>query len=132
MSLEAYQAVVECHPAGGNRQEVLEAADLIHRKGYSIYDDLVHGFGGGYLPPILRTCQTAHARWSHSSSRRICASSSSPTSSHWTAGWVCSLAAAPGHIEEGLESLHSYPLEFQIAPSVKGGGNPCRALRPDG
>jgi Xaa-Pro dipeptidase len=29
------------------------AAEIILGAGYTIYDDLVHGFGGGYLPPVV-------------------------------------------------------------------------------
>jgi Xaa-Pro aminopeptidase len=29
------------------------AADVILGAGYTIYDDLVHGYGGGYLPPVI-------------------------------------------------------------------------------
>ncbi len=29
------------------------AADVILAAGYTIYDDLVHGYGGGYLPPVI-------------------------------------------------------------------------------
>jgi Xaa-Pro dipeptidase len=29
------------------------AAEIILGAGYTIYDDLVHGFGGGYLPPVI-------------------------------------------------------------------------------
>ena len=29
------------------------AAEVILGAGYTIYDDLVHGFGGGYLPPVI-------------------------------------------------------------------------------
>jgi Xaa-Pro aminopeptidase len=28
-------------------------ADVILGAGYTIYDDLVHGYGGGYLPPVI-------------------------------------------------------------------------------
>jgi len=38
---------------------VLEAGEYIHAAGFTIYDDLLHGFGGGYLPPILRTRRTS-------------------------------------------------------------------------
>lgn len=38
--------------------ELLDHADQIDAAGYSIWDDLVHGFGGSYLPPIARTRQT--------------------------------------------------------------------------
>jgi Xaa-Pro aminopeptidase len=29
------------------------AAEIILGAGYTIYDDLVHGYGGGYLPPVI-------------------------------------------------------------------------------
>ena len=38
--------------------ELLDQAEQIDKAGFSIYDDLVHGFGGAYLPPITRTRQT--------------------------------------------------------------------------
>jgi Xaa-Pro dipeptidase len=31
------------------------AAGLIEDAGFSVFDDLLHGFGGGYLPPVLGT-----------------------------------------------------------------------------
>jgi Xaa-Pro dipeptidase len=33
--------------------ELLAAADLVPEAGFTTLDDLVHGFGGGYLPPVL-------------------------------------------------------------------------------
>ena len=33
--------------------ELLAAADLVTAAGFTTLDDLVHGFGGGYLPPVL-------------------------------------------------------------------------------
>lgn len=35
--------------------EILDVADAIADEGFDIWDDLVHGFGGTYLPPIVRT-----------------------------------------------------------------------------
>jgi Xaa-Pro dipeptidase len=29
------------------------AAEIIFGAGYTIYDDLLHGYGGGYLPPVI-------------------------------------------------------------------------------
>ena len=34
---------------------------MIDVEDLSICDDLVHGYGGGYLPPIPRTPKTSHA-----------------------------------------------------------------------
>jgi Xaa-Pro aminopeptidase len=33
------------------------AADVILGAGFTIYDDLVHGYGGGYLPPVISRAQ---------------------------------------------------------------------------
>jgi len=32
-------------------QEILDAARVIEDAGFTVYDDLMHGFGGGYFPP---------------------------------------------------------------------------------
>jgi hypothetical protein len=32
---------------------VIDASRAIEQAGFSIIDDLLHGYGGGYLPPIL-------------------------------------------------------------------------------
>jgi Xaa-Pro aminopeptidase len=38
---------------GASARQVVEAAGIIEEAGFSTYDDLLHGFGGGYLPPVL-------------------------------------------------------------------------------
>jgi Xaa-Pro aminopeptidase len=35
--------------------QILDAAGVIEQRGFTVCDDLMHGFGGGYLPPILGT-----------------------------------------------------------------------------
>ncbi|HEX9413302.1 MAG TPA: hypothetical protein VF916_07340, partial [Ktedonobacterales bacterium] len=40
-------------------EDVLDAAEYIHEAGYTICDGLVHGFGGGMMPPDLRTRRTS-------------------------------------------------------------------------
>jgi Xaa-Pro aminopeptidase len=44
---------------GATIDAVLDAGEYIHATGFTIYDDLLHGFGGGYLPPIPRTRRTS-------------------------------------------------------------------------
>jgi Xaa-Pro dipeptidase len=34
-------------------RQVNEAASVIEDSGFTIIDDLLHGYGGGYLPPVL-------------------------------------------------------------------------------
>jgi Xaa-Pro aminopeptidase len=49
----AFDAVTAVVRHGTTMQEIIEASAVIEHRGFTIYDDLVHGFGGGYFPPIL-------------------------------------------------------------------------------
>ena len=49
----AFVAVAAVLKAGAMPREVIEAASVIEQSGFTIIDDLLHGYGGGYLPPIL-------------------------------------------------------------------------------
>lgn len=51
----AFAAVTRALVPGASCAEVVAASSLIEEAGYTIIDDLVHGFGGGYLPPVLGT-----------------------------------------------------------------------------
>ena len=51
----AFDAVTGVVRHGATAQEVLAATTLIERKGYTVCDDLMHGFGGGYFQPIIGT-----------------------------------------------------------------------------
>jgi Xaa-Pro aminopeptidase len=57
---QAFHAVSRTIAPGASAAAVVEAASLIDAGGLTICDDLVHGYGGGYLPPILRTPKTGH------------------------------------------------------------------------
>jgi Xaa-Pro aminopeptidase len=50
---EAYDAILKAARPGAHVRELAEAAKLIETAGFSFYDDVVHGYGGGYLPPII-------------------------------------------------------------------------------
>lgn len=49
----AYRRVLAAIRPGARPGEVVDAASLIEDAGFTTYDDLVHGFGGGYLPPVI-------------------------------------------------------------------------------
>ena len=51
----AFDAVTGVIRAGTTMEEIIDAAAVIEARGFTVYDDLVHGFGGGYFPPILGT-----------------------------------------------------------------------------
>jgi Xaa-Pro aminopeptidase len=49
----AFDAVTGVVRHGTTMPEIIDAAGVIEDNGFTIYDDLMHGFGGGYFPPIL-------------------------------------------------------------------------------
>jgi Xaa-Pro dipeptidase len=57
-----FNAVAAVLKDGALPQQVVDASRLIEDAGFTIIDDLLHGYGGGYLPPILgsRSRPSAH------------------------------------------------------------------------
>jgi Xaa-Pro aminopeptidase len=51
----AFDSVVATVKAGTTMQHIVDAAGVIEDRGFTVCDDLMHGFGGGYFPPILGT-----------------------------------------------------------------------------
>ena len=49
----AFYAIAAVLKAGATPAQVIEASGIIEEAGFTIIDDLLHGYGGGYLPPIL-------------------------------------------------------------------------------
>jgi Xaa-Pro dipeptidase len=48
-----FDAIFDKLRPGTHAREIAEAAKLIEDAGFTFYDDVVHGYGGGYLPPII-------------------------------------------------------------------------------
>lgn len=49
----AFDAVTRKLVPGGRARDLAAAAAIIEEAGFTGIDDLVHGFGGGYLPPVV-------------------------------------------------------------------------------
>ncbi len=49
----AFDAIAAVLKAGATPAQVIDASGVIEDAGFTIIDDLLHGYGGGYLPPIL-------------------------------------------------------------------------------
>jgi Xaa-Pro aminopeptidase len=49
----AFDAIARVLKAGAVPAQVIETSSVIEDAGFTIIDDLLHGYGGGYLPPIL-------------------------------------------------------------------------------
>jgi Xaa-Pro dipeptidase len=51
----AFDAVTGVVRHGTTMQEILDATGVIEKNGFTVCDDLMHGFGGGYFQPIIGT-----------------------------------------------------------------------------
>ena len=49
----AFDAICGVLKAGVTAEEIVAASSVIEETGFTTCDDLVHGYGGGYLPPIV-------------------------------------------------------------------------------
>jgi Xaa-Pro aminopeptidase len=49
----AFDAIIAVLRDGTTPAEVIAAAGVIEQAGFTTIDDLLHGYGGGYLPPVL-------------------------------------------------------------------------------
>jgi Xaa-Pro aminopeptidase len=49
----AFDAIAAVLKVGATAAQVIDASRVIEDAGFTIIDDLLHGYGGGYLPPIL-------------------------------------------------------------------------------
>ncbi|HEU5112147.1 MAG TPA: M24 family metallopeptidase [Acidimicrobiia bacterium] len=49
----AFDAIAAVTRPGTHVRDLVDASSVIEEMGFTIYDDLVHGYGGGYLPPVL-------------------------------------------------------------------------------
>ncbi|HET7388588.1 MAG TPA: M24 family metallopeptidase [Nocardioidaceae bacterium] len=57
----AFAAVRDVLRPGTTVAEIQAAAGVIEDAGFTTVDDLVHGFGGGYLPPVIGSKSRDHA-----------------------------------------------------------------------
>ena len=49
----AFDAIAAALVPGTSAADLAAAAAVITQEGFTAVDDLVHGFGGGYLPPVI-------------------------------------------------------------------------------
>jgi Xaa-Pro aminopeptidase len=110
--VEAFHRVAAAVRPGVTTEAILDAAEYIHRAGYTICDDLLHGYGGGYLPPILRTRQTAtgpQAPLTIGQDMALVIQPNVITPDGHSGVQVGELGRVTA---QGWESLHRYPMQF--------------------
>ncbi len=112
VAVEAFERIAAVIRAGATAEDVLDAADSIHDAGYTIYDDLVHGLGGGYLPPILRTRRTSATpppAFTFERNMTVVIQPNIITEDERMGVQVGELVRVT---DTGVESLHRYPMRF--------------------
>ena len=112
VAVETFARIAAVVCAGATAEAVLDAAEGIHAAGYAICDDLVHGFGGGYLPPVIRTRQTGGTSapgFTFAENMAIVIQPNVITPDERMGVQVGELVRVT---QTGVESLHRYPMRF--------------------
>lgn len=116
VAVEAYDRIVAVLRPGTTVSHVLDAADYIEAQGLTVCDDLLHGYGLGYLPPVLRTRQTAHSQqppadFSFQENMVVVVQPNVYDPESGAGLQVGNLLIITG---TGTESLQTYPMEFAV------------------
>lgn len=105
----AFAGVRDVLRPGTTVAEIQQAASVIEKSGFTTVDDLVHGFGGGYLPPVIGSRSRDHAPAGDDHVRAgmtVVVQPNVATTDH-TAGVQFGELVHIG--EDGAESLHRAP-----------------------
>jgi Xaa-Pro dipeptidase len=114
----AFDSICSVLREGASCWDVIDAASVIEDAGFTIYDDLVHGFGGGYLPPVLGTRSRMNDEvpdLTFKSGMTIVVQPNVITRDETAGIQTGELVLVT---DEGCELLHSFPRGFLRAPSV--------------
>ena len=106
------RGIAEVIRDGATINEVLDVAEYIHTAGFTIYDDLLHGFGGGYLPPILRTRRTSARPPQPFIFRENMTIVIQPNVISTDERMGVQVGELVRVTRDGVESLHRYPMRF--------------------
>jgi len=116
VAVEAYERIVAVLRPGATVGQVLDAADFIDSERLTVCDDLLHGYGMGYLAPVLRTRQTAHSQQPPDdfTLQENMAVVVQPNVYDPLSGAGLQVGNLLVITETGAESLQIYPLEFAV------------------
>ncbi|MGH2870731.1 MAG: hypothetical protein ACRDNK_24575, partial [Solirubrobacteraceae bacterium] len=114
----AFDAIAGRLRAGASAADLVAASGLIEDAGFTIRDDLVHGFVGGYLPPVLGTRSRALApvpEFTFASGMTVVVQPNVVTSDGRAGVQTGELLLVT---EGGVERLHSHERGLLAAPSA--------------
>ncbi len=123
-ALAAYERIASAIRPGATEADVIRAGSVIGEAGYSIYDDLVHGYGVDIMPPVVDRSCVRHWPWDDARP--------APRGRVFEEGMAVVIQPNPVTPDErmglqlgdlnvvradGVESLHAVPFEPLIAPA---------------
>lgn len=115
VAVAALDSILSVVKPGTTASELVDASAMIEDAGYTIIDDLVHGYGGGYLAPVLGTASRPAAvpRPDLTLEENMClVVQPNVVTKDWTAG------VQTGHLiqvtRDGYRDLQKYPRGYQV------------------
>lgn len=112
LAVHVFERIAAVIRHGALVEDVLDVAEEIAAEGYTICDDLLHGFGGGYFAPLVRTRQTGgtrHPGFVFSEDMTVVIQPNVITSNERMGVQVGELVRVTA---TGVERLHRYPMRF--------------------
>jgi Xaa-Pro aminopeptidase len=110
VALACYERIVAVLRDGATAEQVVDAADVVHERGYTLYDDLFHGTN--QLPPILRSRPTLHRPVPDLTFRAGMVVVVQPNVVTPDARFGLQVGETLLVTREGTERLHAYPMRF--------------------
>lgn len=112
VAMEAFDNVAAAIKDGTSVEPVLDAAEVVHQRGYTIYDDFLHG--ANQLPPILRTRRTSRGAPADFRFQKDMCLVIQPNVVTEDALRGVQFGEMFRVTAKGLESLHDYPRELIV------------------
>ena len=109
-AVEGFETLANVIKDGATTTEAEEAAEIIHRRGYSIYDDLIHGVN--QYPPILQTKTTKRHEMREMTFRENMVIVIQPNLITHDEKMGLQFGETLVVTKKGCESLNSYPREW--------------------
>lgn len=110
VAVETYERVCGVLRDGATSEDVLDAAEVVHERGLTIYDDLLHGTN--QLPPILKTRRTTHTPVRDFTFRENMVVVVQPNVVREDGRAGVQVGETVRVTKDGVERLHAYPMRF--------------------
>jgi Xaa-Pro aminopeptidase len=114
-AVEAFEAIYRVIKDGTTTTEVEEVAELIHKRGYTIYDDLLHG--ANQYPPIIQTKSTSRREGGEMTFKENMVVTIQPNVITPDEKMGLQFGETVWVRKDGCEPLHDFPREWIVCPA---------------